>query len=97
MIHFILQERSSEVKLIYFILFFFLFFLGHYFDFLYHFHIVSGPFLENYVVLEAQLEKEDLVLEEMVKDGPVMLENFVVELLNYFLIHFSFFSDNNLL
>jgi len=97
MIRFILQERSSEIKLIYFILIFFLFFSGHYFDFLYRFHVVSGPFLEDYVVLEAQLEKEDLVLEEMVEDGPVMLENFVVKLLNYFLIHFSFFSDNSLL
>jgi hypothetical protein len=63
----------------------------------------AGPELvHQYVVLEAgselvhqkaQLEKEDLVvLEEMVEDGPVMLDNFVVELLNYFLIHFFFFQ-----
>ena len=132
------SPRSS--LFIYLILLFFLFFWGHYFDFLCHLHVISRPFLEDYfelvyqyvvleagpelvhqyVVLEAgselvhqkaqlqvrpelvhqkaQLEKEDLVvLEEMVEDSPVMLENFVVKLLNYFPIHFSFFSDNSLL
>jgi hypothetical protein len=41
------------------------------------------------VVLEAQLGKEE--------EGLVVEENFVVDFLNYFLIHFSSFLNNNLL